>query len=122
MEPILILKTVLALLTITALGGATMLVIRLSRGVNPPNWLAMGHGLLSGAALTLLLYAYFTVGLPLQACWALLIFLVAAVGGVFLNLAYHAKQLPLPKGIVLLHAGLAVVGYLLILYAVFGPR
>jgi len=40
----------------------------------------------------------------------------------FLNLGYHSKMLPLPKGIVLLHAGLAVTGYLLLLISVFALR
>src|SRR6185503_6984597 len=52
MEPALMMKTALALLTITALGGVVMAVTRLGRGANPPSWLAMLHGLLAGSALT----------------------------------------------------------------------
>ena len=120
MEPALMIKTSLVLLTITALGGVAMAVIRLGRSVNPPSWLAMVHGLLAGAGLTLLLYAYFTVGLPTMACWALLLFLAAAAGGVLLNLGYHLKGALLPKSIVVVHAGVAVVAYLLLLVAVLG--
>lgn len=122
MEPALMMKTALALLTITALGGVAMAVVRLGRDANPPSWLAMLHGLLAGSALTLLLYAYFTVGLPAFAGWALLLFLVAALGGVYLNLAYHAKAVLLPKTIVVVHAVIAVVGYVLLLMAVFAAR
>jgi hypothetical protein len=122
MEPGLMMKTALALLTLTALGGLLMAVIRLSRNANPPSWLAMLHGLLAASALTLLLYAYFTAGLPALAGWALLLFLVAAAGGAFLNIGYHAKAALLPKGIVLGHAGIAVVGYGLLLLAVLAPR
>lgn len=122
MEPGLMMKTALALMTITALGGVVMAVVRLGRNVNPPSWLAMLHGLLAGAALTLLLYAYFTVGLPALAGWALLLFLGAALGGVVLNLSYHAKAVLLPKSIVIVHAVIAVVGYVLLLLAVFGAR
>jgi hypothetical protein len=122
MEPALMMKTALALLTITALGGVVMAVIRLGRGPNPPSWLAMLHGLLAGAALTLLLYAYFTVGLPALAGWALLLFLGAALGGVYLNLGYHAKAVLLPKAVVVVHAVIAVVGYVLLLMAVFAAR
>jgi hypothetical protein len=39
---------------------------------------------------------------------------LAGLGGLFLNLAYHDKKLPLPKGIVLVHAAIAVVGYALL--------
>lgn len=123
MEPALMLKTALALLSITALGGVLMAFIRLGRNANPPSWLAMLHGLLAASALTLLLYAYFTTGLPALAGWALLLFLAAAAGGGYLNLGYHAKAMPLPKGIVLGHAGIAVAGYVLLLLAVLGaPR
>ncbi|MEO8347113.1 MAG: hypothetical protein ABI607_15605 [Betaproteobacteria bacterium] len=122
MEPVLMMKTSAALLSITALGGLTMAGIRFARNANPPSWLAMLHGLLAGAALTLLLYAYFTVGLPALACWALLLFVVAAAGGAFLNLNYHSKMLHLPKAIVLVHGGLAVAGYVLLLVSVFAPR
>ncbi len=123
MEPALMMKTALALLSVTALGGVLMAFIRLGRHVNPPSWLAMLHGLLAASALTLLLYAYFTTGLPALAGWALLLFLAAAAGGGFLNLAYHAKAIPLPKGIMLGHAGIAVVGYALLVVAVFAaPR
>ena len=122
MEPALMMKTSLALLTVTALGGLSMAVIRFAREANPPSWLAMLHGLLAGAALTLLLYAYFTVGLPALACWALLLFLAAAAGGAFLNLNFHWKMQPLPKPIVLVHAGVAVIGYGLLAVAVLAPR
>src|SRR5712671_4070385 len=99
MEPVLIMKTACVLLAVAALGGLTLAGISFG-GKPPPAWLAMLHGLLAAAAVTLLLYAYFTVGLPPLASWALLLFLVAAAGGAFLNLNYHWKMLPLPKGLV----------------------
>jgi hypothetical protein len=118
MGTILLMKTALVLLTITALGGVVMAVGILGRNAPPPHWLAMLHGLLAASALTLLLYAYFTVGLPMLAAVALLIFLIAAAGGALLNLGYHMKAMPLPKGIVVVHASAAVVGYVLLLMAV----
>jgi hypothetical protein len=122
MEPALMMKTALVLLTITALGGVVMAVIRLGRNAsNPPSWLAMLHGLLAGSALTLLLYAYFTVGLPALAGWALLLFLAAASGGAYLNLGYHAKAVLLPKSIVGVHAVIAVVAYVMLLMASLRP-
>ena len=122
MEPALMMKTALALMTLAALGGVAMAGIRFARNVNPPPAFAMGHGLLAGAALTLLLYAYFTVGMPMLACWALLLFVVAAAGGTVLNLGYHMKGVLLPKGFVMGHGLIAVVGYLLLAWAVFGGR
>jgi hypothetical protein len=117
MEPLLIMKTASALLAITALGGLTMAVIRFGGKPQPPAWLAMLHGFLSAAAVTLLLYAWCTVGLPALASWALLLFLIAAAGGAFLNLNYHWKMLPLPKGMIVGHAVIAGVGFALLLAA-----
>jgi len=112
MEPNLIMKTASCLLAITALGGLTMAGIRIAGKPQPPTWLAMLHGFLAGAAVTLLLYAYFTVGLPALATWALLLFLIAAAGGAFMNLNYHWKMLPLPIGLMIGHAAIAVVGFI----------
>jgi hypothetical protein len=117
MEPVLIMQTASGLLAIAALGGLTMAVIRFGGKPQPPVWLAMLHGFLSAAALTLLLYAFFTVGLPALAGWALLLFLIAAAGGAFLNLNFHWKMLPLPKPLIVGHAAIAVVGFLLLLAA-----
>jgi hypothetical protein len=117
MESILFLKTACVLLAITAVGGLAMAGMRFAGKPQPPTWLAMLHGLLAGASLTLLLYAYFTVGLPALAAWALLLFVLAAAGGVYLNLNFHWKMLPLPMGIIVGHAGVAVAGFVLLLVA-----
>ena len=115
-------KTALALLTVVALGGVAMTLAQLAYDRNPPDWLAMLHGALAASALTLLLYARFTAGLPAMADGGLLVLLLTAAGGVFLNLGYHAKARPLPVGIVLAHGGIAVMGYLMLLVAAFGQR
>lgn len=117
MESILYLKTACVLLAITAVGGLAMAGIRFAGKPQPPTWLAMLHGLLAGAAVTLLLYAYFTVGLPALAVWAMLLFVLAAAGGVYLNLNFHWKMLPLPMGIIVGHAVAAVAGFVLLLVA-----
>lgn len=118
MEPLLSLKTASALLALTAAGGLLMATMRL-RKRNPPAWLAMAHGFLAAAAVTILSYAWFTVGLPGMASVALLLFILAALGGVIMNLNYHWKALPLPVGLMFGHAGLAVVGFALLLIATF---
>src|SRR6185503_359515 len=86
MEPILFMKTACVLLAIAAVGGLVMAGVAFAGKAQPPTWLAMLHGLLAGAALTLLLFAYSTVGLPALAGVALLLFLLAAAGGAYLNL------------------------------------
>jgi uncharacterized membrane protein HdeD (DUF308 family) len=122
MEPNLIMQTSAVLLAIAAIGGATMAIIRFSGKAHPPTWLAMLHGFLAAAAVTLLLYACLTVGLPTLAKSALALFVIAAIGGAVLNLNYHWKQLPLPKGLVLAHGAIAVVGFLLLLGAIFASH
>ena len=117
MEPTLMMQTATGLLAISAAGGLTMAAIRFSGKPHPPTWLAMLHGFLSAAALTLLTYACFTEGLPGTAQLALALLLVAAAGGAFINLNFHWKMLPLPKGLILVHAGLAVCGLLLLVIA-----
>ena len=122
MEPALILRTSTALLAIAAVGGIVMAGIRFSGDRQPPTALAMLHGFLAAAALTLLLYAAATVGLPKMALWALVLFVIAASGGVILNLNYHSKQLPLPKWLIIVHASAAVAGLLLLVAATWATR
>ncbi len=117
MEPNLVMQTATGLLAVSAAGGLVMAAIRFSGKPHPPISLAMLHGFLSAAAVTLLIYAYFTVGLPAMAQLALLLFLVAAAGGAFMNLNFHWKMLPLPKWLVLVHAGIAICGFLLLAVA-----
>jgi len=117
MESLMIMKTATCLLVIAALGGILMAGMRFSGKPHPPAWLAMLHGFLAAAAVTLLLYAWFTVGLPRLAGWGLLLLVVAAAGGAILNLNYHWKMQPLPIGLMVGHAGIAVVGFLLLLAA-----
>lgn len=121
MEPLRTLQTASVLLLIAALGGLVMAGIRLAGTPRPPTWLAMLHGFLAAAALTLLIYAWATVGLPTLAMAGTVLFVIAAIGGIVLNLGYHWKGLPLPRGLMIGHAVLAVIGYILLLVATFRP-
>ena len=122
MEPASILLTSTVLLAIAAAGGLVMAGIRFVGDRSPPPALAMVHGFLAGAAITLLLYAAATVGLPGMALVALALFVGAAGGGAILNLNYHWKQLPLPKWLVVVHAGAAVAGFALLVAATWAAR
>lgn len=117
MEPNLMLQTSTALFAISALGGAVMAILRFSGRPHPPSWLAMVHGFLAAAGLTLLIFAAFTASLPGLATLALVLFLVAAAGGVLLNLRFHLNGIPLPKWLVLVHGGIAVIGFICLLIA-----
>ena len=124
MEPALVLLTSSVLLAVAAAGGLVMAGIRFVGDRSPPPALAMLHGFLAAAAVTLLLYAATTVGLPKMPLVALLLFLAAAAAGAgaILNLNYHWKQLPLPKWLVVTHAGAAVLGFVLLVAATWAAR
>jgi hypothetical protein len=117
MEPNLVMQTAVVILAISAVGGIVMSGIRFGGRPLPPTPLAMLHGFLSASALTLLIYAACTVGLPSLALAATVLFVIAAIGGIVMNLNYHWKLLPLPKWLVVVHALIAVVGFLCLLVA-----
>lgn len=112
-----LLWVVIALFAIAAAGGLVMASVRIFSDRNPPAWLAMLHGLLAGAGLTLLIFGALTVGIPKYAMWALILLAIAALGGVFLNLGYQEKRTLLPKSVMYAHAVIAVVGFVLLLTA-----
>jgi hypothetical protein len=120
MDSAMLVRTAAVVLAVAALGGLLMAGMRFAGTERPPSWLAMLHGLLAGAGLTLLLYAGFAVGISRSAWTGIILLVLAALGGVFLNLAYHDKRLPLPKGIMIVHALIAVAGFGLVFIAAFG--
>ena len=90
MEVQTMLRTAIALLAITAIGGLLMAGLRFSGRPRPPTAVAMLHGLLAASGLTLILYAAFTAGLPGGGWAGLVLLVVAALGGLVLNLRYQA--------------------------------
>ena len=107
------LQTATILFAITALGGLLMAGIRFATHRNPPAWLA-------ASGLTLLVYAICATPVPAHAKLGALLFLVAAGGGAVMSLAYKWRQRLLPAWLVIVHALLAVTGFLLLLLAAFG--
>lgn len=120
MAPIGMLQTSACLFAIAAAGGLVMAGVRLFGKRNPPNWLAMVHGLLAAAGLTLLAYAAWAGRVPAFALAALALLLLAAIGGAAMNLIYQWQRRVLPVWLMLVHAGLAVAGFLLLLAAALG--
>lgn len=120
MEVHTMLQIAAALFATAALGGVLMAGIRFSGSPRPPSWLAMGHGLLAAAGLTLLSYATVFAGVPVMAQVSLGLFMIAALGGTAMNLLFHSKQLPLPIPLMIVHAGLAVTAFVLLLVSLFG--
>lgn len=115
----MMLKTATVLFAVAAVGGLVMAAMRFNGSPRPPSWLAMGHGFLAAAGLTLLVYAALTVGISVMAQIGLGLFCVAAVGGAAMNLLFHAKQLPLPIPLMIAHALLAIMGFVLLLLSAF---
>jgi hypothetical protein len=108
-------KTAAVLLALAAIGGLTMAVIRFRGADRPPASFAMAHGLLAAAALTLLIYCAVAAGVSALAGIAIVLFIIVASVGAWLNLKFHAKLLPLPKTPVVIHGVVAVVAFLLLL-------
>jgi hypothetical protein len=104
---------------IAALGGATLAVMHF-RGRTPlPMPLALLHGLLAASGLVLLIAAALTQpGFGGLALVALVIFVIAALGGFYL-FAHHLRGKPLPSPVVVIHGGAAVVAFLLLLGFIF---
>ena len=120
MEAHPLLQTACVLLLLAALGGLLMAGIRFGGKRNPPVWLAMAHGGLAVAGVALLAYAVVALTVPAMALWSLVLFLVAAAGGTVLFLAYEWDRKLLPTWLVVVHAIIAVIGFLLLAVAAFG--
>ncbi len=118
MEAQPLLQTSCVLFLLAALGGLAMAGIRFSGNRNPPVWLAMGHGGLAVAGVALLAYAVLATAAPAAALWSLVLLLVAAAGGTVLFLGYEWKRELLPVWLVLVHAVVAVAGFLLLVVAI----
>ena len=112
-------KVATCLFILAALGGLVMAGIRFGAGRNPPVLIPYLHGLLAGAGLTLLLYAACTATVPRNVTIAIVLLLIAAAGGTILNLVYHWRQVPIPKGLTVVHILVAVVGVGLLLPIAF---
>ncbi len=118
MEPNMSMQVAAALLGMGALGGLVMAGIRFSGAPRPPSWIAMLHGVLAAAGLTLLIYSALTVGIPRMAQLATGLLVLAALGGTVINLQFHSKMLALPKPLIVGHALLAVSGFALLVLAI----
>jgi len=94
---------------IGALGGL-VLASSVLRGQFAPWALSLLHAALGATGLVLLIVALMNgAANPVRIAFILL--LVAALGGFFLA-SFHLRKLMPPRGVVFLHAGLAVAGFL----------
>ena len=107
----------LVLFGLAALGGLVMAGIVFRGAERPPTAIALVHGAAAAAGLIALIVAVVMgAGVPGLARTALIVFIVAAAGGFFL-FAQHMQKKALPKGVVVVHALVAVTGFVLLLVA-----
>jgi hypothetical protein len=110
------------LLSLAALGGIAMVVIRLKGDPLPPIGLATAHGTIAGIGVLVLAYNAYDPGIPQYAQYALGIFVLAALGGATLFMMFHLKGRPLPIPLMLGHGLIALAGLGLLLYTLYGER
>jgi|KBSMisStaDraftv2_1062788.scaffolds.fasta_scaffold199694_3 hypothetical protein len=107
----------IVLFAVAALGGLYMALVRFRGAERPPTGIALLHGALAAAGLIVLIVAVAGGTAPDAAKTALVIFIVAALGGFYL-FAQHLSKKALPIPVVVIHALVAVVGFVILLVAV----
>src|SRR3546814_927735 len=103
----------LIVFAITAVGGL-VLAAHVLRDKFAPWALSLLHALLGAAGLVLLIMLLLQGAAPQRVLAGFVLLLVAALGGFFLASFHLRKRLP-PKAIVVVHAGVAVIGFLTLL-------
>jgi hypothetical protein len=99
---------------IGALGGV-VLATSVLRGKLAPWALSVLHALLGATGLVLTAIVVFGLSgtVAPHAGMALALLVIAALGGFFLA-SFHVRNRPGPKAVVLIHAGVAVTGFVLL--------
>ncbi|WP_313621887.1 hypothetical protein [Achromobacter sp.] len=95
---------------VAAVGGL-VLAAHVLRNKFAPWAVSVLHALLGAAGLILLITLIVQGNAPQQAVIGFALLLLAALGGFFLA-SFHARRKLPPKAIVVIHAGVAVVGFL----------
>jgi len=108
------LQLAVAVFGVGALGGL-VLAASVLRGRLAPWALSLLHAALgaTGLVLTALVLFRASGAAPAHTGLALLLLVVAALGGFFLA-SFHMRGQPGPKPVVLIHAGVAVIGFVLL--------
>jgi len=104
----------LIVFAIAALGGLTLAGVYVLQGRLAPWALSLLHAALGAIGLLLLIYAALTVGISGAALAALVILVIAALGGFYLA-SIHLRGKVAERSIVFVHAGVAVIGFLTLL-------
>jgi len=107
----------LVLFALAAVGGVYMAAVRFRGADRPPTAVALVHGAAAAAGLIALIVAVMGMAEPGLAKTALVVFIVAALGGFFL-FTQHMQSKALPIPVVVIHGLIAVVGFVILLVAV----
>jgi hypothetical protein len=116
MEEVCPMVPALVLFAIAAVGGL-VLAIRRFQGKELPMGLALAHGAAAAAGLVLLLVGVIAGSAGVHARTPLILFVVAALGG-FLLFSFHLRKRDLPIPVVVIHALVAVVAFVLLLLGI----
>lgn len=108
--------TALILFAVAAAGGLLLAYLRFTNKPLPMP-LALVHGAVAAAGLVALALAVFGPKGSGQTQLALGLFLLAALGG-FLLFSFHLRKKQLPGTVVIVHAVVAIVAFLILLSAV----
>lgn len=95
------------LLSLAAAGGLLLAVLQ-ARGIRVPFPAGLAHAGLAVGGLTVLVAAVWRESQPAAVNAALLLFVIAFIGGVF-NLLFRLQREPPPGFMIVLHGGIAIV-------------
>jgi len=104
----------LILFAVAAVGGIVLALIRFKGKPYPPLGLALVHGAVAAAGLVMLIALVAQHQGTSSATTALVLFLIAALGG-FGLFFHHLRKVALPIWLVVVHALVAVAAFLILL-------
>jgi len=104
----------LVLFAIAALGGLAIAVMRFRGKPYPPMGLALVHGAVAAAGLIALIVLVAGGNQASRTTAALVLFIIAALGG-FVLFFHHLRKVALPIWLVVVHALVAVISFVLLL-------
>jgi hypothetical protein len=104
----------IVLFALAAVGGLTIVALYKRGKLSLP--LALGHGALAAAGLIVLIVAAAQGQTTMLGNVALALFIVAALGGLYLIYSHLTKK-RLPQAVIGVHAGVAIVAFLVLLFS-----
>lgn len=107
--------TIIILFAVAAVFGIT-LIVPVLQGKTPTRAFVFIHGGIAAVALVLLIVQYVN-DMSAVPQISVILFVIAALGG-FILFARDVQKKPIPKGLAVVHAALAVTAFLILLFSV----